>query len=149
MAQFGSESSLFSTYQFYELFLDGYGRLSWGVNNYGTLNVLQSRAGGTTYADGNEHVVVASIGNAGMKLYADGAKVGTLSSTTLANYSNGSWFFGGAALQGGAPSGNTWPYAGGLPNWFNGSFYCWAFWNGVQLTDAQAIAASANLPPTQ
>ena len=54
------------------------------------------------YGDGNEHIAVVSIGPSGMRMYADGALIGN-NSVTLANYSQGYWFSGGAALTGAAP----------------------------------------------
>lgn len=140
LAQFGSTSSVFAQQQFYELYLDSYGRISWGVNNYGNLNVLQSRGGAGPFVDGNPHIVVVSIGPAGMNIYADGAKIGTQNSQ-LANYSQGAWYFGGAVLQGNPPTGNTWPNAP-AQQWFNGTINYAAWWNGTQLTDAQAIGVS-------
>jgi len=145
LAQFGGFSSIQSFQQFYELYLDTFGKLSFGTFNYGALNVLQSKTP-QNYADGNEHIAVASIGNQGMNLYADGTKLGSLNSS-LANYTNGYWFFGGAALTGASPSGNTWPYAP-PSSWFNGTLYCMAWWNGTQLTDQQAQSATLNKPIT-
>jgi len=141
LAQFGSTSATTAPYQYFELYLDTFGRLTWGTYNYGALNTLQT---GTkdrpqVYADGNSHIAVASIGANGMRLYVDGSLVGN-NSLTLANYAAGYWLFGNASLTGAAPSGASWPYATPQP-WFNGTLYYWAWWNS-QLTDAQAEALS-------
>ena len=138
LAQFGSTSSAAPFGQYYELFVDTYGRLSWGADSYGNLNVLQNQDH-MAYGDGNEHIAGILIGPSGMRMYADGALIGN-NSVTLANYSQGYWFFGGAALTGAAP-GKTWPYAP-PQSWFNGTIYYAAWWNGTQLTDAQAEAAT-------
>lgn len=149
LAQFASTSSTSATYQYFELYLDTFGRLTWGAYNYGSLNVLQT---GTqdrpkVYADGNPHVVVASIGANGMRLYVDGSLVGD-NNIQLANYATGYWLFGNANLTGTNPSGASWPY-GSSQTWFNGTLGYWAWWPS-QLTDAQAEAISngGTNPPT-
>ena len=145
LAQFGGQPSISTFQQYYELYLDTFGRLTFGAFNYGNLNVLQNQQH-ATYADGNEHIAVATIGSSGMNLYADGSKVGSQNST-LSNYGAGYWLFGGAGLTGASPSGNTWPYAPPT-NWFNGTLYCMAWWNGTQLTDQQAESATLSKPIT-
>lgn len=149
LAQFASTSSTSAPYQYYELYLDTLGRLSWGVTDYGIPNVLQSGRPDhpQVYADGNQHTVVASLGSAGMKLYVDGSLVGSRV-MSLANYSSGYWLFGSANLTGGLPSGAAWPFAS-AQNWFNGTLYSWA-WFPLQLSDTQAEAISnpGTNPPT-
>jgi hypothetical protein len=143
LAQFGNMSSSSATAQYYELYLDTFGRLSWGVFNYGALDVLQTGTPDrpTVFADGNEHIAIVTLGPKGQKIYADGYLLGTQKST-LGNYSQGYWYFGGANLTASSPSGEAWPY--GPPNtYFNGTIYYAAWWNGTQLTDAQAICASS------
>jgi hypothetical protein len=133
IAQLATASSL-SASPYYVLFLDNHGKLTFGVNNFSTQQVLQSPL---PYADGNEHKAVVSVGAAGMKLYVDGSLVASRT-LTLANYVNGYWFFGGINTAG-------WQLSPSYQN-FNGTLYATAWWNGTQLTDAQAVTLTGGNP---
>lgn len=130
LIQLGSTSTLDPTTPYYMLYLDTYGRLTFGANNYGLFNTVQST---TAYNDGNEHIAMATIGAAGMKLYVDGKLVASRNAQ-LANYAAGYWFFGGTDTAG-------WPYAPPQQN-FNGTLFYTAWWNGTQLTDTQGTAVT-------
>lgn len=119
---------------YYVLFLDNHGKITFGVNNFSTYEVLQSPQ---PYADGNEHKVVVSVGALGMKLYVDGSLVASRN-VTLANYVNGYWFLGGINTAG-------WQLSPSYAN-FNGTLYTSAWWNGTQLTDAQAVTLTGGNP---
>jgi hypothetical protein len=73
------------------------GRLAFGTWN-GSATVITTTA---TYNNGLYHHVVATLSSAGMKLYVDGALVGS-NPNTLAETYNGFWRVGGDNL-------NAWP----------------------------------------
>jgi Concanavalin A-like lectin/glucanases superfamily len=131
--QLGPASSI-SAPPGYVLFLDNHGKLNFGAMNQGSPEVLQTPQ---PYADGNEHKAVISVGPAGMKIYVDGQEVAERN-VQLANYASGSWFFGGINTA-------NWPLSPSL-QYFNGSLYAFAWWNGTQLTDQQGIAATGGNP---
>jgi len=116
--------------EYYLLFLDNYGHLTFGQNNYGMQIVLQSPL---TYADGNAHIAMFTSGSAGMRLYVDGMLVAK-NGTTLANYAAGGWFFGGINPA-------NWQLGQGN-SYFSGTLYYMAWWNGTQLSDSVAEAAT-------
>jgi hypothetical protein len=131
--QLGPTSSISAT-PGYVLFLDNHGKLNFGAMNQGSPEVLQTPQ---PYADGNEHKAVISVGPAGMKIYVDGQEVAERN-VQLANYASGSWFFGGINTA-------NWPLSPSL-QYFNGSLYAFAWWNGTQLTDQQGITATGGNP---
>lgn len=131
LLQVGSTSSASAPLTYYELYLGNDGRLTFGVNNYGAPNIIRSP---NSYADGNTHVAMATLGAAGMKLYVDGVLVASRA-VTMANYAAGDWFFGGMNTAG-------WPLAPGSV--LGGTLYYVAWWNGTQLSDAQAELATIN-----
>lgn len=134
MLQLGTSSST-SAVPYFALWLDTYGHLSFGVNNFsGTLNVLQSPQ---RYGDGNEHKALISLGSAGMKMYVDGNLVAT-TGVTLSSYANGYWLFGGINQA-------NWPY-GPTNNYFNGTLITVAWWNGTQFTDYQGKQVTGGIP---
>ncbi|WP_380175221.1 LamG-like jellyroll fold domain-containing protein [Kineococcus sp. DHX-1] len=76
------------------------GRLTFGVYS-GAVRTVTSPS---SYADGQWHQVVATLGPAGMQLYVDGALVAGDASTTTAETNDGYWRVGGDAVSG-------WPQA--------------------------------------
>ena len=113
---------------YYVLFLDNYGHLTFGVNNYGTLTVAQSQH---RFADGNQHQAAVTLGPNGVRLFVDGVLEATRN-VNQANFIQGAWFFGGVNTA-------DWPLSPTMAQ-LNGSLYAIAWWNGTQLADAQAIA---------
>jgi hypothetical protein len=88
------------------------GRLIFGVfaGTYpGSIRSIQSAG---AYNDGNWHHVIGTLGPAGMRLYADGAAVGS-DPTPIASFYNGYWRVGGDNLNG-WPSRPTSSYFGGV-----------------------------------
>ncbi len=79
-----------------QLWLDGAGRLHFGVND-GRLAVLGSP---TAVNDGRWHHVVATLGAGGTTLFVDGAAVASDPSTTAAQPFRGYWRVGGDTLAG-------------------------------------------------
>lgn len=78
------------------------GNLYFGI--YDTASTTQTiGTTGQNYADNTWHLVAASIGTAGMKLYVDGTLVASNPSYVSANHSIGTWQFGGGTLAGWAP----------------------------------------------
>jgi hypothetical protein len=71
------------------------GRLVFGVYTGGTRTITSPGS----YNDGSWHHVVATQGSAGMALYVDGTRVGTLGETGNQSYS-GYWHVGGDNLNG-------------------------------------------------
>ena len=135
IAQLANQSSTSAALTYYELFLDTYGHLTFGVNNYGATQVIQSPL---TYADGNQHAVLASVGSGGMQLWVDGKMVATRN-VVQSNYSSGYWLFGNFN-----PAG--WQYAPSIPA-FAGTLYYLGWWNGTQLNSATSQNATGPLPP--
>ena len=66
------------------------GRLTFGVNNGGYVNITSPA--GTSYADGAWHHMVATMGSAGMRLYVDGGLVASGTNTVAQSYT-GYWRF--------------------------------------------------------
>ncbi|MEU6424859.1 LamG-like jellyroll fold domain-containing protein [Microbispora sp. NPDC046973] len=118
------------------------GKLVFGTYT-GTLNVITTTA---SYNDGQWHHMVATQGTGGMKLYVDGALVGTNPQTGAESFT-GYWRVGGDSL-------NSWP-SRPTSNNFNGRIDEVAVYGGV-LTDAQVAThwqkgsgnGPANQPPT-
>lgn len=133
IAQLGTSSGTAGV-PYYVIFLDNHGKLTFGVDNFDTQEIIQSPL---PYADGNEHKAVVSVGAGGEKLYVDGSLVASRN-VTLANYVNGYWFFGGINTA-------NWQLSPSYEN-FNGTLYTFAWWNGSQLTDAQAISLTGGNP---
>ncbi len=79
-----------------QLWLDGAGRLRFGVND-GRLAVVASP---TAVNDGRWHHVVATLGARGATLYVDGKAVATDASATRAQPFDGYWRVGGDTLAG-------------------------------------------------
>ena len=75
------------------------GKVNFGVYP-GDLRVLSS---GAAYNDGRWHLVTASLGADGMKLYVDGGRVAQRSDTTSAQSYSGFWRIGGDSTWSGAP----------------------------------------------
>lgn len=133
MFQLGTPSGIAGT-PYYVGFLDNHGKLTVGVNNFGTQYVLQSPL---AYADGNRHKAAFSVGALGEKLYVDGSLVASRN-VTLANFVQGFWFFGGMNTAG-------WQLSPSDQN-FNGSLYTFAWWNGTQLSDQTANTLTGGNP---
>jgi hypothetical protein len=94
------------------LYMDGNGRVWFGVNNGGIVGV--SSAPGLN--DGSWHMAAATFGAAGMRLYVDGVLVAS-NATTTANAYNGFWRVGCGNLAGWAAdwTGANPPPAGTTP----------------------------------
>ncbi|WP_431951658.1 LamG-like jellyroll fold domain-containing protein [Actinacidiphila sp. bgisy167] len=75
------------------IYMTDNGRLAFGVYSGGTRTITTTGA----YNDGGWHHVVATQGSSGMRLYVDGALVGTDPTTGSQNYS-GFWRVGGDSL---------------------------------------------------
>ncbi|MEV0561933.1 LamG domain-containing protein [Dactylosporangium sp. NPDC050588] len=95
---FGTAATGYSGTRDRLLYVDSGGRLTFGVYP-GSYVTLRSPAG-TTYADGAWHHVVASVGAAGLRLYADGNLVAANAAQTAAESSTGYWRVGGISLAG-------------------------------------------------
>jgi PKD repeat protein len=106
------------------LYIDGAGRVTWGVHP-GGVRVVQS---GTGYNDGVWHHVVGTLGPDGMTLYVDGKRAGSRADTTSGQPYSGYWRIGGDNLNG-------WPNVGGS-HYLNGSIADVAVYPSV-LTRAQ------------
>nr|WP_246214466.1 LamG domain-containing protein [Modestobacter muralis] len=88
------------------------GALVFGVYR-GTYHTVSSPAG-TSYADGRWHLVTATLGSTGMRLYVDGQEVAANAAQTTGEPMAGSfWRFGGGEL-------GLWPDKPTNP-WFSGS----------------------------
>lgn len=96
LAGFGSSTTGASTSVDRVVYLRNDGRVSFGVNP-GTRTVITSTA---PYNDNAWHLVQASLGAAGMRLYIDGAQVAANSGVTTARNGTGYWRFGGDSLTG-------------------------------------------------
>lgn len=79
-----------------QVYLDNTGRVTFGVYPNGVATI-QSNAG---YNDGAWHLVTASLGTDGMKLYIDGARVAQRSDVTVGQAYSGYWRVGGDNLSG-------------------------------------------------
>ncbi|MEU0559833.1 LamG domain-containing protein [Dactylosporangium sp. NPDC006015] len=95
---FGTAATGYSGTRDRLLYVDSGGRLTFGVYP-GSYVTLRSPAG-TTYADGAWHHVAASVGAAGLRLYADGNLVAANAAQTAAESSTGYWRVGGISLAG-------------------------------------------------
>ncbi len=95
---FGTAATGYSGVRDRLLYVDGGGRLSFAV--YPGAYVTVRSPAGTTYADGAWHHVAASVGAAGIKLYADGVLVASNAAYTAAENSTGYWRVGGISLAG-------------------------------------------------
>lgn len=83
------------------LYLDGAGKVWFGVYNNGLLGLLGyvGVSSPSTYADGAWHMAAASLGPAGMALYVDGALVAT-DPNTVGQSTTGYWRVGCGNLAG-------------------------------------------------
>jgi signal peptidase I len=80
------------------LYLDGSGRVRFGVRSGGSPVVVTSSA---AYNDGQWHLAAATFGPGGMRLYLDGALVGQSATSSAAIYPAGGWWrFGCGNLAG-------------------------------------------------
>jgi len=85
------------------LFIDGSGNIVFGSSS-GTANTVKTS--GKNYLDGAWHHVAATLSSGtGMKLYVDGALVGSGAYSAPGNYS-GWWRFGGDTATASFPAGN-------------------------------------------
>ncbi|MEJ5915167.1 LamG-like jellyroll fold domain-containing protein [Pseudokineococcus sp. 1T1Z-3] len=98
---FGSSSDGTSSVADRHLYLDGAGRVSFGVIS-GTNRVLSS---GTGYNDGRWHQVVGTLGPQGQSLYVDGRRVATSPTVTSARDYTGFWRVGGDRVNGWSRAG--------------------------------------------
>ena len=88
---FGNANTGLSSTADRHLYLDGTGRVAFGVYP-GARRIVQSGAG---LNDGQWHHVVGNLGPSGMELYVDGVRVGQLAGTTTAQNYSGYWRIGG------------------------------------------------------
>ena len=94
------------------LYLDGQGRVQFGVKPNATRQVVGSTQG---YADGAWHYVAASLSPSGMRLYVDGQLVGQRSDVTVGEHlSIGYWRIGQDTLTGWPSAPATNAFAGRL-----------------------------------
>ena len=91
---FGSSRTGTSAHYDRHIYMTNNGRLAFGTWN-GSATVITTTA---TYNNGLYHHVVATLSSAGMKLYVDGALVGS-NPNTLAETYNGFWRVGGDNLS--------------------------------------------------
>ncbi|MFJ4172663.1 LamG-like jellyroll fold domain-containing protein [Microbacterium sp. NPDC089696] len=98
---FGSSSSGNSVSSDRHVYIDGAGRVSFGV----WPNAVRTVTSGTGYNDDQWHHVVASLSSAGQVLWIDGVKVGERTDTTTTLPYTGFWRVGGDTVGG-------WPHAG-------------------------------------
>jgi hypothetical protein len=96
---FGNASTGISTTYDRHLYMDGAGRVFFGVSYLNQRRTLQSGAG---LNNGAYHHVVATLGPAGMELYIDGVRVGSRADTTFGPNYYGYWRLGGDATWAGA-----------------------------------------------
>jgi len=114
------------------LWIDRTGHVVWGVYNGSTHEAISS----STYADGAWHLVAASIGSRGQKLFVDGSLVGSTTTKTAQSGFTGWWSIGlSGVLHGGWPDPPTGAY-------FNGSLAQVAV-IPAQLTATQVSSLSA------
>ncbi|MRG60096.1 PKD domain-containing protein [Agromyces sp. CFH 90414] len=84
------------------IYIDGSGRISFGVHP-GAVRVVQSDTG---YNDGDWHQVVGTLSPGGQELYVDGRRVGARADTTSGQAYSGYWRIGGDNLGGWPNVGN-------------------------------------------
>ncbi|SCX40028.1 PKD domain-containing protein [Klenkia marina] len=101
LAGFGSSASGSNTTYDRHVYLDGSGRVTFGVTS-GSRRTVTSPAG---LNDGAWHHVVATLGAGGMTLWVDGTQVAANAAVTSASSYNGYWQVGGGPLT-------SWPGAG-------------------------------------
>lgn len=99
---FGNVSSGVSTSYDRHVYMDGTGRVSFGVNP-GSLKVVTAAG---PYNDGKWHHVVATLGSGGMALYLDGALAVSNTTVTSAQRIFGYWRVGGDNVK-------NWPASSG------------------------------------
>jgi PKD repeat protein len=88
---FGNNATGTSTNYDRHIYMSPNGRVTFGVYNNGAYTVTTPGA----LNDGQWHHVVGTMGPAGVTLYADGKKIGTNASTTVAQPYQGYWRIGG------------------------------------------------------
>lgn len=106
---FGNSQTGTSSVYDRHIYVDNAGRVVFGVNSGGA-KVLASAPG---LNNGNWHHVVATLSSAGMRLYVDGAQVGSSATPTAGQAYTGYWRIGGDNVNG-------WPYKPSSP-WLNGT----------------------------
>ena len=122
------------------VYMDGLGRITFGVHPGGVRTVQSS----TGYNDGQWHLVTASLGADGMKLYIDGLRVAQRSDVTTGQEYSGYWRVGGDNLNG-------WPNRG-ISDYFAGSIddvaiYPTALARGTVLDHYTASGRTSTVPP--
>ena len=94
------------------IYMDGAGRITFGVYPGGVATVT-SKPG---FNDGNWHLIAASLGPDGMKLYMDGARVAQRSDVTTAQGYSGYWRVGGDNQNGWPNTGSSQDFTGTIDN---------------------------------
>ena len=92
---FGSSATADSSTADRQLYLSNTGLLNFGVLSGGSARTVTTT---TAYNNGQWHHVVATLGDAGMQLYVDGAPAGSLPTTTFGQSYNGYWRLAGDAV---------------------------------------------------
>ena len=93
---FGNSNTANSSSYDRHVYMDGSGRISFGVYP-GSTQTVSSAPG---YNDGSWHQIVATLGPAGMVLYVDGAKVAQRAEVTSGQAYSGYWRIGGDNVNG-------------------------------------------------
>jgi PKD repeat protein len=119
----GNSATGSSTVHDRELFLDRTGKVSFGLTAGGTKLVTSPK----TYRDNAWHYTAATLGPDGMKLYVDGALVGSNAAVTYGQAAAGYWRVGGDN-----------PFGGDA--WFDGTLDDIAVYNQTALTASQIAA---------
>jgi len=92
---FGNSTSGDSSTADRHVYLSNDGRLNFGVLQNGTARTITTTG---AYNNGQWHHVVATMGDAGMQLFVDGASVGARTDTTFGQMYWGYWRVGGDAI---------------------------------------------------
>lgn len=90
-----------------QIWIDQTGHIVYGVYN----GAVQEVTSPSTYTDGNWHMVVASVGSAGLQLWIDGTEVASNASVTSPENSSGWWHLGFSYAASGwtnGPSSDYW-----------------------------------------
>ncbi|MFE1646131.1 PKD domain-containing protein, partial [Microbacterium sp. P01] len=124
---FGNKTSTSSTTYDRHIYIDGAGRVTFGVFP----GVARTISTSTGFNNGQWHYVVGTLSSAGMTMYVDGTRVGTRADTTSAQTYTGYWRVGGDTV-------GSWPNPSSTA-YLNGSISDVAIYNSA-LTRAQVDA---------
>lgn len=112
LVNFGTNSTGHSQFMDRQIYMDGSGRLTFGVypGRTGPVRTLTTAPG---LNDGTWHHVVGTVGPQGMRLYVDGRFVGARTDATSARYYSGVWRIGGDHISSDWPNRPTNGYFSG------------------------------------